>query len=124
VPAYFIEKIDIPMSSKYWNQLEPAAQVLDWKPERAVTLFGRISKVRSDIYVTLPEWQVLMADPTPQKAAQGGFSYIYMDDQWWDDLSPAQRETYQQPCVRLVDEVRYSKDGKDFRRLYDIQSCQ
>ena len=88
-----------------------------------MTLFGRISKVRSDLFVTLPEWQAAKDDPTPQNAAQGGFSYIYMDNQWWERLSPAQRETYQQPCVRLVDEVK-NKSGEKFRRLYDIQACK
>lgn len=122
-PSYFIEGIDAEMSSKYWNRLEPAAQVLDRIPERAVTLFGRISKVRSDLFVTLPEWQALKDDPTPQNAAQGGFSYIYMDNQWWERLSPAQRATYQQPCVKLVDEVK-NKSGEKFRRLYDIQACK
>ncbi len=124
VPAYFIDKIDIPMSQKYWNQLEPTAQVLDWVPERAVTLFGRISKVRSDIYVSLPAWQQLMTDPTPQNAVQGGFSYVYMDEQWWERLSPAQRAAYQQPCVKLVDESKYKKSGNEFRRLYNIQACK
>ena len=124
VPAYFISGFDLSMSRKYWNQLEPTAQVLDWVPERAVTLFGRASKVRSDIYVTLPEWQQLMADPTPQNAAQYGFSYIYMDDQWWQRLSQAQRESFQQPCVTLKDEGIYNKSGEVFRRLYDIQACK
>ncbi len=123
VPAYFINGIDLSMSRKYWNRLETGAQVLDWVPERAVTLFGRASKVRSEIYVTLPEWKQLMTDPTPQNAAQDGFSYIYMDDQWWQRLSQTQRETFQQPCVRLVDEVK-NNGGEKFRRLYNIQSCK
>ena len=63
-----------------------------------------------------------MADPTPKNAAQGGFSYIYMDNQWWERLTPAQRATYQQPCVRLVDEVQ-NKSGDKFRRLYNVQTC-
>ena len=126
--AYYIEGLnnnglDVLMSRMYWNRLEPAAQVLDWEPERAVALFGRASKARSDIYKPLPEWRALIADPIPQKAAQGGFSYIYMDEQWWDRLSPAQRETYQQACVRLVNEVKNTTENK-FRRLYDIQACR
>ena len=124
VPAYFIDGIDLSMSRKYWNQLEPTAQVLDWVPERAVTLFGRASKVRSDIYVTLPAWQQLMADPIPQNAAQYGFSYIYMDNRWWERLSAAQRESFLQPCVTLKDESIYNKSEKGFRRLYDIQACK
>jgi hypothetical protein len=123
IPAYFVDSLDLSMSRKYWNQLESGAQVLDSNPERAVTVFGRISKARSAIYVFLPEWEKLMEEPTPQKVAAFGYSYVYMSPKWWNGFSPALRQTYQQPCVKLVDEVK-NKDGANFRRLYDIQSCR
>jgi hypothetical protein len=64
-----------------------------------------------------------MGDPTAQNAVRGGFSYVYMDDKWWGRLTQAQRATYQQPCVRLVDEVKDNKNDTVFRRLYNIQAC-
>ncbi len=123
IPAYFIDSLDLAMSSKYWNQLPPDAQVLDANPERSVTVFGRITRARSSIYVTLPEWDTLMTDPTPQKAAVYGISYVYMSPQWWSGLSPAQQQAYQQPCVKLVDEIK-DKSGGNYRRLLDIRTCK
>lgn len=118
--AYFVEPIDIPFSRAYWNRLPADAQVLDWQAERAVTLFGRISKVHADIYVLLPEWKTLMEAPTPRNAAQAGYDYIYMDEQWWQRLSPDQRAAYQQPCVAVLAE---KENGAFFRRLYDVHAC-
>jgi hypothetical protein len=123
IPAYFVDTLDLAISRKYWNQLPPNAQVLDSKPERSVAVFGRFSKARSSIYVFLPEWDKLMSDPTVQKVAAYGYSYVYVDQTWWDNLTPLQRQTYAQPCVKQVDEVK-DKIGKNFRRLFDIRSCK
>jgi len=123
IAAYFIDSLDLRLSAKYWNLLEPGAQVLDSYPERAVTVFGRISKANSSIYVKLPEWETLMADPTPRKAAAFGYSYVYMNEKWWEEFTPALRQAYQQACVKTFAEVQ-SSNGKQFRRLLNIRACR
>ena len=124
IPAYYIDSVfDLPMARKYWNQLEPTSQVLDSVPSRAVTIFGRISKANSSIYVSLPEWYTLIEQPAVPEAAAAGFSYIYMDQTWWNSLNPELRQTYRQPCVKLVDQVE-EPGGIHFRRLYDIRDCK
>jgi hypothetical protein len=123
IPSVYLDNDDAAMTRKYWNRLEPAAQVLDNYPERAVTVFGRASKAKYTLYLFLPEWLALMQDPTPQKAAAAGFTYVYMDQKWWSGLKPVQQSAFQQPCVDLVEELR--PPGKDhFRRLYDIRRCK
>lgn len=123
VPSVYIASLDQAMARKYWNTLEPGAQVLDYYPERAVAVFGRISKAKSSLYVPLPEWETLIGDPTPQKAAAAGYSYVYMDPKWWEGFSPELRQGYLQPCVRLVGEIE-RKNGSDWRRLYDVSDCK
>ncbi len=124
IPAYFIDcGLDLPMARRYWNQLAPAAQVLDSNPERSVALFGRISKVNSDIYVQLPEWSKLVEQPGVRSVAAAGFSYVYMDQDWWKGLSPELQQGYQGACVKLVDQTQ-AQDGARFRRLYDIRACK
>jgi hypothetical protein len=123
IPAYFVDSLDLRLSAKYWNTLEPGAQVLDSYPERAVTIFGRISKANSSIYVNLPEWQTLMVDPTPQKAAAFGYAYVYMNEKWWAEFTPVLRQAYQQACVKTTAEVQ-SSSGQQFRRLLDIRNCR
>lgn len=124
VPTYFIgSELDLPMTRKYWNQLEPGAQVLDSLPERATAIFGRIGKTNSSIYVRLPEWEALMAQPGPAQAAAYGFAYVYMDEAWWKELSPEIQRAYQGPCVQLKDQME-APGGVRFRRLYDIRACR
>ena len=123
-PAYYMDSLDLAMSRKYWNRLEAGAQVLDDYPERAVTVFGRIDRANSDIYVLLPEFKALMENPTPQKAAAAGYSYVYLNQLWWNKLmSPAVRQSYAQACVRVVDEMQ-DADGGRFRRLVDVRGCR
>jgi hypothetical protein len=88
-----------------------------------VAVFGRFTHARSDIYENLPEWQALIADPTPQKAAAAGYSYMYWDQASWNAADASVQQAYRQPCVRLVDEV--SQDTNIiWRRLYEVKDCQ
>ena len=60
--------------------------------------------------------------PTLPVSLRAGYSYVYMDDQWWQKLSPQDQAAYDQPCVKLVAEKKLA--GSQDRRLFNVQACQ
>lgn len=121
--TYYIDGLDAGYAVDYWNKLPPGTQVLDRIPERSVAIFGRISRSNSGIYDPLPEWQALVAAPDPRLAAAEGYNYIYMDNIWWQSLSPSQRANFQQPCTDIISE-REQDQGTNYRILIDINACK
>jgi hypothetical protein len=120
--TYYLQYRESNFSKPYWNKLEKGAQILDSKPERSVLLFGRASFAAEDVYARSPRWVALVANPDPAIVASEGYSYVYMDNGWWQKLSPELRAAYSQPCVKLVSEMDIG--GGQNRRLYNIQSCK
>lgn len=119
--TYFIDALDAGFCADYWGELPPGAQVLDHEASRAPTIFGRIPRAHAEIYIPLPEWEALIANPDPVRAAQAGFDYVYLDKAWWVKLTSAQQETLMQPCVDIIEE-RKSTFG--YRLLLDISACR
>lgn len=120
--TYYLQFKEPYFSRAYWNRLEKSAQILDDFPERAVMLFGRASFAGNDVYARSQAWKDLIADPDPVKVASAGYSYVYMDGEWWERLTPEQRTAYKAPCVHLVDEQTYVNHS--FRKLLDVKTCR
>jgi hypothetical protein len=119
--AFFVQGPDALISRRQWDRLAPEAHILDHIAYRAVTLFGRDAGPASeDLYTPLSGWQALMDDPDPARIAQAGYSYFYIDKNWWEKLKPEQRLALQQPCVQKVDETQVDSD---FRWLLDVRAC-
>jgi hypothetical protein len=119
--TYYLKYSEGDLARTYWNKLEPHTQILDSHPERAVLLFGRASFAARDVYKRAPEWQALIAGPDPASVAAAGYSYVYMDESWWQGLSPYIQAAYDQPCVKLVMQVNFTASA--FRRLYNVEAC-
>ncbi len=120
--TYYLKYNEGELARTYWNRLEPGAQVLDSHPERAVLLFGRASFAAYDVYKRAPQWQALIANPDPAQVAAEGYSYVYMDESWWQGLTPQLQAAYSQPCVSLVTQM--DLPGNLFRRLYKVETCR
>lgn len=121
--SYFVTPPDAQLSRVYWNRLEPGALVFDSVPYRSITLFGRSAgRVGSSLHEPFPEWQALITGPDPGILAGAGYTYAYFDRTGWQALQPAQRDAFQDPCVRVVAEAPGA--GQDFRRLLDIRDCR
>jgi hypothetical protein len=121
-----VEGVDMRMSAAGWDQLEEDAQILSANPSLAATLYGRPSTccpaswpIQFDVY---PEWEALVSNPDPVAAAAAGYDYIYVDDVWWENLSPWMRPPFDQGCVHIAEEA--SDDIGNWRRLYDISDCK
>jgi hypothetical protein len=119
--TYYLLYKESAFSQLYWNRLEKDAQVLDSKPERAVLLFGRASFAGTDVYKHSPIWEALIASPDPASVASAGYSYVYMDENWWQKLSPQIQTAYNQPCVQLVAEIELARSQT--RKLFKVQAC-
>jgi hypothetical protein len=120
--TYYLQYQESDFSKPYWNRLEKDAQVLDSIPERAVLLFGRASYAAEDVYQRSPAWEALVANPEPAEVAAAGYSYVYMDEKWWQKLTPESQAAYSQPCVHLEAEKKLA--GSLDRRLYNVESCR
>ncbi len=118
----FITSADARLARQVWNQLPPDALVLDRLPPRGVTVTGRLTRSSVTTYRTLPEWESLMADLDPYRAAAQGFDFIYMDGKWWNDLN-ARRARFEVDCVRWL----YAPDdlfAVQSRWLLDVRECR
>lgn len=123
--SYFISPLDVSMTSKYWNRLEPDALVFDPTPSRAVTVFGRYTDAGTNWYTFKPEFVKLVADPFVEAIRQAGYSYVYLDNDYWkDQMDYLEKESFEQSCVILLDEKVDADDARVWRRLYDIRNCQ
>jgi hypothetical protein len=121
--TYFVQEPDARMSLALWDRLEDGAQVLDPNlPFRAVTLFGRAGgRSHQDLYTSLLEWESLFGSSDPVEFARAGYSYVYVDRDFWQALSPGQKQSLQNPCVKRLAEERSDREG--YRWLLDIRSC-
>jgi hypothetical protein len=122
--TYFVQEPDAMMSLAFWDQLDPDAQVLDPNlPFRAVTLFGREGgRSHRDLFTALPEWEALFTSFDPVEFARAGYSYVYLDRDTWQILSPEQKLLLQNPCARRLAEKRSDLEG--YRWLLDIRGCR
>lgn len=122
--SYFIQEPDALMSKAYWNKFDSDAQILDlayiYRPS---VLFGRSAgHAYQSVYIPLPEFRTLITNPDAVEIAQYGYSFVYFDRETWQKLTPEQKQTFQQKCVKLVAEQKTAMG--DFRRLLDIHKCQ
>lgn len=117
----FITPQDARIFAKAWNTLPENALVLDRNPPRGVTVLGRLTASSRTTYQTLPEWETLIADLDPYRAAAQGYDYIYMDGKWWNDLNAA-RARFDADCVQTL----FTPDDlfdQQARWLIDIRNC-
>lgn len=121
--SYYINDLDASFAADDWNKLPAGSQVLDSIPERAVTLFGRVTLASAGIYDPLPAWQALIKNPDPTQIANSGYDYVYMSRDWWDQLSQIQQTRFLAPCIDIVDE-RKGSEGADYRLLVDVHACK
>ena len=119
--TYYLQYKESDFSLPYWNRLEKDAQILDSTPERAVLLFGRASFAATDVYQRSPTWEALIANPDPAAVASAGYSYVYMDQNWWQKLPSQIKAAYQQPCVHLVTEMKLIVP--EVRWLFNVAAC-
>jgi hypothetical protein len=118
-----IAPLDARMARTHWDRLAQDALVLDSHPWRAVALFGRLTRSTGTEYEPLPEWEALVSSGDPSAAAAAGYSYMYIDREWWQAMPEASRAALGATgCALLVDnQLDEGRNGE--RRLFDITRC-
>ena len=128
VYATFITELDAKVAADHWNELNPGALVFDPLVFRAPTVFGRPTRSSPTWYVRSEEWELLRDEADPREISTAGFDYIYIDREYWEQLTAAQQDALEGECVGQlwqVDGFRSESDyRKDFRRLLDIRACR
>jgi hypothetical protein len=118
-----IRPLDAAMNREFWDRLEPGSLVMDSQTWRAVAVTGRLTRSSLDSSTMLGEWRALVALPVVATLARKGFDYVYVEQAWWAKMPEAARQSFGDPCVKLLAEKR--DDGPDgFRRLFDIRACR
>jgi hypothetical protein len=127
VSTFFITDMDSKILASHWNRVEPEALVFGSDPIAGVTVLGRYSNSSLSWGQSRPEWDRLVVAPDPYALRAAGFSYVYYDIAYWEQLPELYQEALVSSCVKQVDRVdgfRSEKDyRKDFRILLDITSC-
>lgn len=120
--TFYIDSLDAYFYLSYWNRLPPQAQIFDPKPVRSIVVFGRSSGTIAAKYGEwLLEWEELSQKPTPKQLIQRGYTHAYLDKRYWNRLDQPTRVAWRTECVKLMETKEFEQD---FRRLYDLQSCQ
>ena len=117
-----VAPLDAGMASVMWNRLPKDAVVFDSHPWRAVVLTGRATRSSDLAYESLPEWNALVADPSPGRLARAGYSHVYADEVWVRGLPEAAQRSFDDPCVQVLWDGEDNADN-GWRRLLDITSC-
>jgi len=119
--------LDSAIVKEVWDKLPPGSEVFDPFPWRATMITGRLTRVvqgnMSYNYGHSLEWDALRANPSVERFLTNGFSYVYIDENWWNDLSDAGRASLSAPCVQVVTEHVDGERG-DFRRLVNLDQCE
>lgn len=79
-PQYttYISDVDVKFFTRYWNRFPRQTQIFDPTPVRSLVLFGRsVGSIASDYGKWLPEWQQILANPTPTRLLQAGYTHAY-----------------------------------------------
>ncbi len=124
-PVYstFLTALDDQMYRRHWNTLPQDAVIFDPVASRGPTVFARATNSHVTWYSEKEEWQKLVEVPDPYAVREAGFSYMYLDKNYWDKLDGDYQQWLQSDCVIVVDQVQRTRYPEDFRRLLDITAC-
>ncbi len=120
-----IGSLDARVSASLWDRLPPQSLVFDSIRGRAAALLARPNRAvignQAIGYQISPLWQQLVDEPDVDGFLEQGFDYLYLDQDWWQEMPAAGRESLSRPCVRRL--VEFSEQD-EFRRLLDLTGCR
>jgi hypothetical protein len=112
---------DSHVASDLWNELPPGSEVFDPERWRATAITGRLTRAGKNSRVNLPEWVELRQNPYANDLLAEGYEYVYIDEEWWEQMSDASKASLSAPCVVVMAE--YDFGNGNFRRFVDISKC-
>ena len=121
--SYYLEVVDQAAVRAYWNKLPADAHVLDNRAERSVAIFGRAAYAFTQEHAPLPQWGALVDDPTPAKVLAAGYTHLYMNNFWWNNIPTQTRQALQAACVQAWPVIE-AAGGLDYRQVLDVTGCR
>jgi len=122
-----ITGLDASMAETMWDQLPRESEVFDPYTWRATMVTGRLTRVvggkMSFDYEISPTWEALKANPTASNLLANGFTYVYVDEEWWNAIPEASRESLSATCVTVIADQEDPETGQ-FRQLIDLGQCE
>ena len=124
LPYQFIS-LDAQASSEWWDELPQDSEVFDPATWRSAALFGRLNRTSytANVFAVSDETKALRSTPSVESVLNAGYSYIYLDENWWEAFPEESRTSLSQPCVRVLNKYEDSSSGK-FRMLLDLSTCR
>jgi hypothetical protein len=124
LPYQFIS-LDAQASSEWWDELPQDSEVFDPATWRSAALFGRLNRTSytANVFAVSDETKVLRSTPSVESVLNAGYSYMYLDENWWEAFPEESRISLSQPCVRVLNKYEDSSSGK-FRMLLDLSTCR
>lgn len=124
LPYQFIS-LDAQASSEWWDELPQDSEVFDPATWRSAALFGRLNRTSytANVFAVSDETKALRSTPSVDSVLSAGYSYMYVDENWWEAFPEASRSSLSQPCVRVLSKHEDSSSGK-FRMLLDLNACR
>ena len=124
LPYQFIS-LDAQASSEWWDELPQDSEVFDPATWRSAALFGRLNRTSytANVFAVSDETKALRSTPSVDSVLNAGYSYMYLDENWWEAFPEESRISLSQPCVRVLNKYEDSSSGK-FRMLLDLSTCR
>ena len=115
--------LDARIAREVWGRFPQEAKIFDPGFWRAVTVTGMFTRAGSWVGRPYPEWEHLYEQPSLEALLAAGYRFVYVDETWWQSLSPQSRGELESPCVQVASEA-WDDSGHFFRRLLDISACE
>jgi len=124
LPYQFIS-LDAQASSEWWDELPQDSEVFDPATWRSAALFGRLNRTSytANVFALSDETKALRSTPSVESVLNAGYSYMYLDENWWEAFPEESQISLSQPCVRVLNKYEDSSSGK-FRMLLDLSACR
>jgi len=124
LPYQFIS-LDAQASSEWWDELPQDSEVFDPATWRSAALFGRLNRTSytANVFAVSDETKALRSTPSVESVLNAGYSYMYLDENWWEAFPEESQISLSQPCVRVLNKYEDSSSGK-FRMLLDLSACR
>jgi len=122
-----IDELDALVAKDVWDTLPQGVEVFDPNSWHATALTGRLThSVEGDYFVgvqTNPAWGQLIKSPSIIGFLEENYSFVYVNEKWWGNLSEESQNELKATCIVIVSE-HWSTERDRFRKFLDLRGCE
>jgi len=119
-----IDGWDARIGREVWGKLPQDGWIYDPSNQnwRAVVISGIPAPIDAAIFPG-DKWEKLRANPQISQFLANGFSYIYIDEKWWNALDQSNQAELSLSCIKEMASVK-NGENSIWRRLVYINNCK